>query len=94
MGRTISSFRISSREEENEWKQFRSLINKSDRKIFDRIFSMAYLYTSASSYAVKSVRIQPIFMSIIFHHYKLLTDYTEYRDQNEENSDNILITKE
>jgi hypothetical protein len=32
----------------------------------------AHLYNSASSYAVKPIRIQPIFMSITFHHYKQL----------------------
>jgi hypothetical protein len=73
MGRTIPSFRIASSSEENEWKSFRNSLAKSDRKIFDEMFSIAHLYYSASSYAVKPIRIQPIFMSIIFHHYKRLT---------------------
>jgi len=38
----------------------------------DEIFSIAHLYNSASSYAAKLIRIQSIFMSIIFHHYKHL----------------------
>ncbi|MFZ0510607.1 MAG: hypothetical protein WAM14_03285 [Candidatus Nitrosopolaris sp.] len=72
MGRTIPSFRIASIVEEKEWKSFRNSLDKSDRKIIDRMFSVAHLYNSASSYSAKPVRIQPIFMSIIFHHYKQL----------------------
>jgi hypothetical protein len=80
MGRTIPSFRIASVIEEKEWKSFRNSLDKSDRKIFDDMFSVAHLYNSASSYAVKPIRIQPIFMSIIFHHYKQLERlYKEYR---------------
>ena len=47
-------------------------LDKSDRKIFDEMFSIAHLYNSASCYAAKPIRVQPIFMSIIFHHYKQL----------------------
>jgi hypothetical protein len=72
MGRTIPSFRIASVIEEKEWKSFRSSLDKSDRKIFDQMFSVAHLYNSASSLTAKPIRIQPIFMSIIFHHYKQL----------------------
>ena len=73
MGRTIPSFPIASKEEENEWKSFRNLLDKSDRKIFDRMFCTSHTYNSACSYSVKPVRIQPILMSMIFHHYKQLT---------------------
>jgi hypothetical protein len=77
MGRTIPSFRISSVQEEKEWKSFRQALDKSDRKAFDNMFSIAHLYNSASSYAAKPIRIQPIFMSIIFHHYKQLMKIKE-----------------
>jgi hypothetical protein len=70
MGRTIPSFRIASVEEQKEWREFRQALDKKDRKAFDDIFSIAQLYNSACSYAAKPIRIQPIFMSIIFHHYK------------------------
>jgi hypothetical protein len=72
MGRTIPSFRIASSLEEKEWKSFRNSLDKSDRKIFDEMFSIAHLYNSASSYAAKPIRIQPIFMSIVFHLYRQL----------------------
>jgi hypothetical protein len=72
MGRTIPSFRLASVEEEREWKIFRNALDKSDRKIFDEMFSISHLYNSACAYAANPIRIRPIFMSIIFHHYKRL----------------------
>jgi hypothetical protein len=72
MGRTIPSFRIASMIEENEWKSFRNPLDKSERKIFDDMLSISHLYDSACSYSAKYVRIHPIFMSIIFHHYNNL----------------------
>ena len=72
MGRTIPSFRIASVMEEMEWRVFSNSLDKSDRKKFDEMFSIAHLYNSASSYAAKPIRIHPIIMSIIFHHYKRL----------------------
>ena len=60
--------------EENEWKKsFRKYLDKSDRKVFDNMFSIARMYNSACSYAANPIRINPIFMSIIFYHYKQLT---------------------
>jgi hypothetical protein len=63
--------------EKREWKPFRDLLSKSDRKIFDEMFSIARLYNSACSYAANPIRINPIFMSIIFHHYKQLGKLSE-----------------
>ena len=77
MGRTIPSFRIASVIEEKEWKSFRNSLDKSDRKIFDQMFSITNLYNSASSYVANPIRIQPGFMSIIFHHYKQLAKLSE-----------------
>ena len=73
MGRTIPSFRISSIIEERKWKQFRNSLDKEDKKIFDEIFLLARLYNTASYQCVRPVRIQAILMSIIFHHYKKLS---------------------
>jgi hypothetical protein len=81
MGRTIPSFRLASAEERKEWKEFRQALDKSDRKAFDSMFDIAHLYNSASSYAAKPIRIHPIFMSIIFHHYKQLKEIKEAIDK-------------
>ena len=51
MGRTIPSFRLASVEEEREWKVFRNALDKSDRRIFDEMFSISHLYNSVCSYA-------------------------------------------
>ena len=84
MGRTIPSFRMASIEEQKEWKEFRQALDKSDRKAFDDMFSIAQLYNSACSFAAKPIRIQPIFMSIIFHHYKQLMEIKGKLDKKED----------
>jgi hypothetical protein len=78
MGRTIPSFRLASVDEEQEWKQFRKQLDKSDRKVFDNMFAISHLYNSAcSSSSSRYIRIQPIFMSIIFHHCKEISKLCE-----------------
>jgi hypothetical protein len=62
------------------------------------MFSIAQLYNSTCSYAAKPIRIQPIFMHIIFHHYKRLRKIKEElgKRRNETNdfqSDSILYLK-
>ena len=83
MGRTIPSFRIVSTEEKKEWKEFRKGLDKKDGKTFDTMFSIAHLYNSACSYAAKPIRIQPVFMSIVFHHYKQLLKLKEELEKRE-----------
>jgi hypothetical protein len=73
MGRTIPSFRIASKMEYAEWKNFRRALPKADRKVFDDMFSLSVLYNSACVCCANPVRIQPIIMSISFHHYRELT---------------------
>jgi hypothetical protein len=77
MGRTIPSFRIASIIEKEEWKSFRKALDRKDRKIFDDMFDISILYNSASAYSAKYIRLHPIFMSIIFHHYKKFTEISE-----------------
>jgi len=70
MGSTIPSFRIASSIEYAEWKDFRRALPKADRKLFDDMFSKSVLYNSACVCCANHIRIQPIIMSILFHHYK------------------------
>ena len=74
MGRTIPSFRLALEMEEREWQPFRNALDKSDRKKFDEMFDIPRLYTSACSYAVQTVRLYPILMSILLFHFKQLTN--------------------
>lgn len=79
MGRTVPSFRLAQMREEQEWKEFRRALSKSERKAFDDMLATSRLYISACSYAskpipVQPIPVQPILMSIIFHHYKRLDE--------------------
>jgi hypothetical protein len=91
MGRTIPSFRIASVMEKDEWKTFRKALNKKNRKIINDIFDISVLYNSASAYSAKYVRIHPIFMSIIFHHYKQLLKMSEQINEVKEEGKEIKL---
>ena len=53
------------------------------------MFSIATLYNSACSHASNPIRIHPIMMSIILHHYKMLKERTYFRGfDNYSNNDN------
>jgi hypothetical protein len=63
--------------EEAEWKPFTNALDKSDRKEFDDMFDISRLYISACSNSVQLVPLHPIMISILFHHYKQLTECIE-----------------
>ena len=73
MGRTTPSFRMALEMEKLDWKPFRNALDKKDRKLFDDMFDIPRLYTSACSYSVQTVRLYPILMSILLYHFKQLT---------------------
>jgi len=77
LGRTIPSFRLAQDEEKSEWENYRKHLDRSERKDFDDMFAIPRLYISACSGAVSLVRIHPIFISIIFHHYKELMEIAQ-----------------
>jgi hypothetical protein len=72
MGRTIPSFRTVLATEKDEWKAFRNALSKSERKEFDDMWDIPRLYASACSNSCQLVPLQPIIISILFHHYKEL----------------------
>ena len=75
MGRTIPSFRIATVIEEEKWKLYKKYLrNKNEKKLFIHMFLTANLYNSACSNAANPIRIHPIMMSIILHHYKMLKE--------------------
>jgi hypothetical protein len=75
MGRTIPSFRIATVWEEEKGKLYRKYLrNKNEKRLFTNMFSIGTLYNFACSNAVIPIRIFPILMSIVFHHYKILTE--------------------
>ncbi len=93
MGRTIPSFRIATVMEEEEWKFYRKYLrNKNEKKLFTHMFLISILYNSACSNAVNPIRIHPIMMSIILHHYKMLKERTssfvKFGNSPKDNDDN------
>ena len=70
MGRTVPSWRNALYQEEKRWVKFRAGLDKKERKSFDEMFAIARLYISACMMSCRPVRIQPILLAIIFHHFK------------------------
>ena len=70
MGRTIPSFRTALYQEEKKWVKFRSGLNIKEKKDFDDLFITARLYISACMISCRPVRLEPILMSVVFHHFK------------------------
>ena len=77
VGRTIPSLRLAAEIERTKWKQFRSYLDKKDRKMFDQMYDYVKLNNAACSNACRPVVIHAVLMSIIFEHYKQLTKLTE-----------------
>jgi hypothetical protein len=86
MDRTVPSFRIVIAEEKQEWKDFRNALDKSERKSFDEMWDIPRLYVSACSNSVQLVPLQPIIISILFHHYKELKECISEVERIEETS--------
>jgi len=77
MGRTVPSFRIAAEIERTKWKQFRSYLDKKDRKEFDQMYELDKSNNAACSSACRPVVIHAVIMSIIFEHYMQLTKLME-----------------
>jgi hypothetical protein len=72
MGRTVPSFRLAQMREVEEWRTFRKALPKREREVFDEMLDTARLYISASSFAVRTSRLEGMGMALLFHHYKEL----------------------
>ena len=79
MGRTVPSFRMAAEIERTKWKQFRWLLDKKDRKMFDEMYDCVKLHNAACSNSCRLIVIHAILMSIMFEHYKQLTKLMEQK---------------
>ena len=79
MGRTVPSFRIAAEIERTKWKQFRSYLDKKERKTFDQMYDYVKLHNNSCSNARRPVVVHSVLMSIIFEHYKQLTKLMEQK---------------
>jgi len=77
MGRTVPSFRLAQMREAEEWRTFRRALPKREREVFDEMLDTARLYISASSFAVRTSRLEGMGMALLFHHYKELERLSE-----------------
>jgi hypothetical protein len=77
VGRTVPSFRMAAEIERTKLKQFRSYLDKKDRKMFDQMYGCVKLHNAACSNACRPVVVHAVLMSIIFEHYKQLTKLLE-----------------
>ena len=57
------------------------------------MFDISRLYTSACSYAVQPVRLYPILMSILLHHFKELTECISEVERTEAKINNSPMNK-
>jgi hypothetical protein len=74
MGRTVPSFRIAFEMEKKEWKPFRAALDKKEKKEFDDMWDIPRHSITASCNSVSLVPLHPIFISILFDHYKHLME--------------------
>ncbi len=84
MGRTVPSFRIAEMQEAAEWRAFRRSLPKRERVAFDLMLDTARLYISASSFAVRTSRLEGMGMALLFHHYKQLEDLSDRLERGEQ----------
>jgi hypothetical protein len=90
VGRTVPSFRMAAEIERTKWKQFRSLLDKKDRKVFDQMYDYVKLNNAACSNACRPVVIHAVLMSIIFEHYKQLTKLMDQKKMKNSTITNTL----
>jgi hypothetical protein len=81
VGRTVPSFRIAAEIERTKWRQFRSFLDKKDKKMFDEMYDYFKLHSAACMMACRPVVIHSVLMSIIFQHYKQLTKLMEQKKE-------------
>lgn len=84
MGRTVPSFRLAEMREVREWGVFRKALPKRERETFDEMLDATRLYISASSFAVRTSRLEGMGMALLFHHYKQLRQLSEKTRRREE----------
>ena len=81
MGRTVPSYRQALEAEIERWKGFRKGLRKKDAEAFDRMMNACRLFASAGSMATRPVLLEAMFMSILLHQEKAITEIREKLDR-------------
>ena len=90
VGRTVPSFRMAAEIERTKWTQFRSYLDKKERKMFDQMYDYFKLNNAACSSACRPVVVHAVLMSIIFEHYKQLTKLMDQKKEKNKDKSNTL----
>jgi hypothetical protein len=69
--------------ERAKWRDFRSILNRKDRKMFDEMFSYVRFYNSACMMQASPVVFHSVIMSIMYHHYKQLMKLSDKKKKGE-----------
>ena len=81
MGRTVPSYRQALGKEIDGWKGFRKGLRGKDAEAFDRMMNACRMFASAGSMATRPVLLEAMFMSILLHQEKMLTEIKERLDK-------------
>jgi hypothetical protein len=81
MGKTVPSYRQALESEIERWKWFRKALRSKDAEAFDRMMNACRLFASAGSMATRPVLLEAMFMSILLHQEKAITEIRENLDR-------------
>ena len=81
MGRTVPSYRQALEAEIERWKGFRKGLRRKDAEAFDRMMNACRLFASAGSMATRPILLEAMFMSILLHQEKAITEIKEKLDK-------------
>ena len=84
MGKTVPSYRQALEREIEKWKGFRKALRGKDAEAFDRMLNACRLFASAGSMATRPILLEAMFMSILLHQEKAITEIKERLDKLEE----------
>jgi hypothetical protein len=77
MGRTVPSYRQALEREIERWKDFRKGLRGKDAEAFDRMMDACRMFASAGSMATRPILLEAMFMSILLHQEKAITEIGE-----------------
>jgi len=81
LGRTVPSYRQALESEIEKWKVFRKGLRGKDAEAFDRMMNACRMLASAGSMATRPVLLEAMFMSILLHQEKAITEIKERLDK-------------
>jgi len=74
MGRTVPSWRMLIEEEMKRWGKFRDALRAEDKEVFEDLLNQCRLYASAAGAMASPIKLEPMFLSILFAHHKILRE--------------------